>query len=161
MTRGSRPWQRRRSLTTQPGRGKAPLPGLEPDVRLLVMAGVAYLEGSVSCYQRKKAMEQLVAKLPSVKEVVNRLRVVPGSLRSDRAIEEAVVAALQTELAPRLGSLSVRVSEGVVELRGTVPDMLSRIAAEAAAWSACGVQHVVNHVSVLEQKPLSSLGQSA
>ena len=122
---------------------------MEPDARLSLVGRVAYLEGCVSCYQRKKALTRLVAGLPSVERVVNRLRVVPGSPRSDRAIEEAVLAALNIDPVLRLESLSVKVADGVVELRGAVPDISARIAAEAATWSVCGVRHVDNRLDIL------------
>jgi len=119
---------------------------LEPGVRLSVVGRVAYLEGCVSCYERKKALTRLVAGLPSVERVVNRLRVAPGSPRSDRAIEEAVLAALKVDPVLSLANVSVKVSDAVVELIGVVPDIPARIAAEAAAWAACGVRHVDNRL---------------
>lgn len=140
------------------GREKALFQELEPDMRLFVVGRIAYLEGSVSCYDRKKALAQLAADLPLVEQVVNRLRVAPGSPRSDRAIEEAALAALKMDPVLEPEDVSVKVADGVMELRGRVGDASARIAAEAAAWSASGVRHVVNNLSVLGEKPLNSLG---
>ena len=121
---------------------------LEPGVRLSVLGRVAYLEGYVSRYERKKELTRLAAGLSSVAKVVNRLRVVPGSPRADGAIEEAVLVALK--IAPILSSesISVKVTDGVVELTGMVPDISARVAVEAAAWSTWGVQHVDNRLEL-------------
>ena len=145
------------------GKEKGLLQELDPDVRLSVLGGVAYLEGSVSCYERKKALGRLATGLPGVERVVNRLRVAPGGLRSDRMIEAEVLAALKMDPALRSERISVRVNDAVVELRGTVPGVPARIAAEVAAWSACGVHQVNNRLqlSLPQQNPLSSLGRSA
>ena len=145
-----------------PGEEKALLHKLEPDVRLSVVGGVAYLDGRVSCYERKKVLSRLTAELPFVERVENRLRVAPGSLRSDRTIEFEVSAALKMD--PSLGGEQIVVvaKDGVVELRGKVGCMSARVAAERAAWSACGVQHVENRLEFLPQaNSLSSLGRSA
>jgi len=122
---------------------------LEPGVRLSVLGRVAYLEGCVSSYERKKELTRLAAGLSSVKKVVNRMRVVPGSPRADVAIEEAVLAALKIDPVLSLESISVKVTDGVVELRGMVPDISARIAAEASAWSTWGVRHVDNRLEIL------------
>ena len=130
------------------------LTGLEPEVRLLRVGRVVYLEGHVSCYERKKRLAQLAADLPFVEKVVNRLRVVPGFQRPDHRVKEEVLAALRLGSLARRAEISVSVTDGVVEMAGTVPDISTRIAAEVAAWSACGVQHVENH---LEIRPLGTL----
>ena len=141
---------------------KAQLHALEPDVRLSVVGGVAYLDGRVSCYERKKALSRLAAELPSVERVENRLRVAPGSLRSDRTIESEVSAALKIDPSLMGEHISVKVKDGVVELRGKVGHISARVAAERAAWSACGVQHVENRLEFLPQaNTLNSLGRSA
>ncbi len=136
------------SATGSRGQRRARLQQLEPEIRLSVVGRVAYLDGSVSCYDRKKALAQLAGGLPFVDSVVNRLRVVPGSLRPDRAIEEAVLAALTIDPVLRLENVSVKVADGVVELSGVVADISARISAEAAAWSACGVCHVDNRLEI-------------
>ncbi len=141
---------------------RALLHKLEPDVRLSVIAGVAYLHGTVSCYERKKALSRLAAGLPRVERVENRLRVAPGSMRSDRTIESEVSAALNMDPSLRGAQIIVKVTAGVVELQGKVGRVSARAAAEGAAWSACGVQHVENRLEIMPQAgSLSSLGHSA
>src|SRR3989304_6529735 len=93
------------------GKEKGLLQEVEPDVRLSVVGGVGYLEGSVSCYERKKALGRLATGLPGVERVVNRLRVAPGGLRSDRMIEAEVLAALKMDPALRSERITVRVND--------------------------------------------------
>jgi len=147
-----------RAGSTRPG--ASGLWELEPDVRLLRVGRVGYLEGSVSSFERKRLLGDLAAGLPSLDKVVNRLRVVPASHRPDRKVKEEVLAALR--MAP-LGQrdISVSVVDGVVSLEGTVPDISTRIAAEAAAWSACGVRHVENRLHVGPRARLSPAGPQA
>lgn len=145
------------------GRERTLLQELEQDIRLSLVGGVAYLDGRVSCYERKRALTHLVQGLPSVERVVNRLRVAPGCLRSDRTIEEEVRAVLRIDPALQLERVLVKAIDGVVELTGVAPDLATRMAAETAAWSACGVHHVENRLRLSQRQdhPLSSLGRSA
>lgn len=118
------------------------------DIKLTMVGDVAYLDGHVSSYQQKKAISHVAADLPRVRKLVNRLRVVPCSPTSDRIIVENVFLALRTDPALRLHPIAVTVTDGIVELSGAVPDFSARIAAEAAAWSVCGVRHVINRLEI-------------
>lgn len=120
----------------------------EGEVRLAVVGKVAYLDGSVGSYRQKKAIGKVTASLPRVSRVVNRLRVVPCTPRPDAAIRSDVEAALAEHPELRGWGLSISVSDGVVELRGVLPSPGACTAAEAIAWSVCGVQHVVNRLAV-------------
>jgi len=125
------------------------LPG--EDIRLVVVTGVAYLDGSVASYQQKKALEAAVASLPKVRQVVNRLRVTPYSARSNQEVAQNVMAALQREGILSRHAIAVAVHDSVVELKGHVSSIFAKIAAEAVAWSACGVRHVVNRIEVIPE----------
>lgn len=118
-------------------------------IRLSIVGRVAYLDGTVPSYQEKKSISQVAAGLPNVDKVVNRLRVAPSSPRSDQSIAGNVLAALKRDPVLRLHSISVRATDGVVELTGAVSDISARIAAEAAAWSVCGVSHIVNRLEII------------
>ncbi len=126
------------------------------EVRLVVVDGVAYLDGCVASYRQKKALASTAASLPNVREVANRLRVVPGSTRGDRQIKEEVLQALQKDPLLSLYAIDVTVRDGVVELAGRVSSLSGRITAEALAWSVCGVRHVINHLEVAPEKALDS-----
>jgi len=138
------------------------LAGLEGEgVRLSIVGRVAYLDGSVSSYQEKRSIDLVAADLPDIEKVVNRLRVAPSSPRSDENIARNVLAALKKDPVLRPHTISVVAMDGVVELSGAVTDISARIAAEAAAWSACGVSHVVNRLEIAGAVDLASdLGRS-
>jgi len=123
------------------------------DVRLVVVNGVAHLDGHVASYHQKKALASAVAALPHVRGVANRLRVTPGCIRSDAQVRERVQEALQKGPILSLYPMAVAVNDGVVELRGKTSSLSERTAAEALAWSACGVHHVVNRLEVVPQRP--------
>ena len=118
------------------------------DVRLVVVKGVAYLDGSVASYRQKKAMAADLATLPHVRQVVNRLRVTPFSPCSDKEVAQDIVSALEKDGILSLYAIGVDVDDGVVELAGHVFSTSGKIAAEAAAWSVLGVRHVVNRIQV-------------
>ena len=155
--------------------GQSELARLEPDVRLRVVGRTAYVEGSVPSYERKKSLSRVVERLPGVDRVVNRLCVAPSCHRADEAVTQAVLAALGRNHLLRLEGISVTAAEGVVELRGAVPGISSRVAAEAIAWSVTGVTHVHNRLELaggahagsaavteeLQQGLRSTLGASA
>ncbi|MBI1886518.1 MAG: BON domain-containing protein [Chloroflexi bacterium] len=122
-------------------------------VKLMVVGGVAYLDGAVASFQEKRALASTVATLPNVREVVNRLHVVPGCPRTDRQVTEGVINALKKEPALSFQRVAVSASDGVVEIQGQVPGIAARIAAEAAAWSVPGVRHVINRLEVAGQAP--------
>ena len=126
------------------------LPGLGGEgLRLSIVGRIAYLDGSVSSYQEKRSISQVAAGLPNVDKVVNRLRVAPSSPRADQTVAGNVLAALKNDPVLRPLSIAVSVVDGVVELKGAVSDISVRIAAEAAAWSVCGVKHVVNRLEIV------------
>lgn len=129
--------------------------GLSRDVRLVVVHGVAYLDGPVASYHQKKAIASTVATLPNVRQVVNRLRVIPGNPRHDGEIAQNIAERLRQDPILSLYSLSVSVDDGVVTLSGQVSSISGRIAAEAVAWSVCGVRHVINRIEVTPMEALT------
>lgn len=140
----------RSGAQTNPTAPPSALPGLESEgIRLSIVGRVAYLDGTVSSYQEKRSISQVAAGLPNVDKLVNRLRVAPSSPRADQTVAGNILAALKNDPVLRPHSISVSVADGVVELKGAVSDISARIAAEAAAWSVCGVKHVVNRLEMV------------
>lgn len=124
------------------------------DLKLIIVSGVAYLDGSVASYRQKREVATVVAALPNVRRVVNRLRVAPAGPRSDRQIAQEVLQALSDDPVLSFSTIGVEVIDGVVELTGRVGSLLSRIAAETIAWSAPGVRHVINRLEVAPETAL-------
>ncbi|MGD0205219.1 MAG: BON domain-containing protein [Dehalococcoidia bacterium] len=128
-------------------------------LRVLVVEGVVYIDGHVSNYRAKKAISQLAASAPGLRKVVNRSRVVPAALVHDEALAERVRRSIQSHPLLRGGPISVRCTEGVIELAGTVDRPSLRLHAEDAAWSMRGVRQVLNklqvsHASVPEEREI-------
>jgi len=126
---------------------KAHLPDVEA-LRVLVVKGVAYIDGYVGNYQAKKTITRLAASASGLRKVVNRSRVMPAALVHDEALAERVRWAIQSHPFFRSGPVSVRCSEGVIELTGTVDRPSLRLHAEDAAWSVGGVRQVLNRLQV-------------
>lgn len=117
-------------------------------LHVFMLGGVPHIAGAVPSFRHKKAAAELIGLLTGARQVVNRLRVAPREVRSDRAIARRVRAAL--EEAPEVDAATVQpqVRHGVVELRGTVSSLSARCAAEQAVWSVGGVTDVVNRLRV-------------
>ena len=117
-------------------------------LRVLVVEGVAYIDGHVGNYEVKKIITRLAASAPGLRKVVNRSRVVPDALVRDEALAERVRRAIQSHPLLRSGPISVRCREGVIELSGTVDRPSLRLHAEDAAWCVRGVCQVLNRLQI-------------
>ncbi|KPK21566.1 MAG: hypothetical protein AMJ76_02345 [Dehalococcoidia bacterium SM23_28_1] len=128
-------------------------------LRVLVVEGVAYIDGHVGNYEVKKIITRLAASAPGLRKVVNRSRVVPDALVRDEALAERVRRCIQSHPLLRSDPISVRCGESVIELSGTVDRPSLRLHAEDAAWSVRGVRQVLNrlqvsHASVPEEREI-------
>ena len=117
-------------------------------LRVLVVEGVAYIDGHVGNYRVKKTITRLAASASGLRKVVNRSRVVPAALVHDEALARKVRRAMEGHPSLKDVSVSVRCREGVVELKGTVDCPSLRLQAEDAAWSVRGVCQVCNRLQV-------------
>jgi len=117
-------------------------------LRVFMLGGVAHIEGTAPSVRHKRAAAELIGSLTGASHVVNRLRVAPREVRSDRAIAQRLRAAF--EEAPEVDAATVQpeVKHGVVELRGTVSSLSALRAAEWAVWSVGGVADVANRLRV-------------
>jgi osmotically-inducible protein OsmY len=117
-------------------------------LRVFMLGGVAHIEGTAPSVRHKRAAAELIGPLTGASHVVNRLRVAPREVRSDRAIAQRLRAAF--EEAPEVDAATVQpeVKHGVVELRGIVSSLSALCAAEWAVWSVGGVADVANRLRV-------------
>jgi len=117
-------------------------------LRVFMLGGVAHIEGTAPSFRHKRSAAELIGLLTGVSHVVNRLRVAPREVRSDRTIAQRLRAAF--EEAPEMDAATVQpeVKHGVVELRGIVSSLSALCAAERAAWSVGGVAGVANRLRV-------------
>jgi osmotically-inducible protein OsmY len=102
--------------------------------------------------------EEVARSVEGVSKVDNRLAVVEGSQASgnveneanDSLLESRVKMALASEIGRHAWNVEVEATDGVVSLRGTVPDRERREIAVKAAKGTKGVRKVVDLIKTVE-----------
>lgn len=117
-------------------------------IQVTVVNGVATLSGTVSTYAEKSDAADDVWTAPGIVDVVNDLTVVPPFTRTDADIAADVRNALTTDPTVDTRNTQVRVVNGTVYLRGTVPTYYQAQQAGNDAWGVPGVLNVVNELGV-------------
>jgi osmotically-inducible protein OsmY len=112
--------------------------------------GVVTLTGLVKSYAEKVAAERATRRVRGVHAVVNDIDILLPMTheRSDPAIAEALVRALEWHVLVPHNVIEVRVSDGWVRLSGTVDWNFQREAALDAAQSLTGVKGITNLIAV-------------
>ncbi len=112
--------------------------------------GVVTLTGLVKSYAEKVAAERAVRRVRGVHAVVNDIDILlpMTHARSDPAIAEAVVRALEWDVLVPHNAIDVRVSDGWVRLSGTVDWNYQRTAAVDAVQFLTGVKGITNRITV-------------
>lgn len=113
---------------------------------------VAYLRGTVSELAHKRALGRAAMDALGLKAVVNQLRVIPLSPRSDQRIASDVRSAMIS--AGLVASIpAVKVTDGVVYITGDAGSLEAKTTAEDAASSIPGVEQVVSDITVTTPCP--------
>ncbi|MGI5835014.1 MAG: BON domain-containing protein [Chloroflexota bacterium] len=120
----------------------------QKDISIQVEKGVVTLSGTVGSYLDKMVAAEDAWRVEGVKEVRNRLKVQPDTVRPAEDIAEEIAAALEMDPRVDAHSVVVNVSEGIVRLSGTVSSADERAAAEECAWQAEGVVDVSNELTI-------------
>ncbi len=117
-------------------------------ISVLVTEGVVTLDGTVASYWQRNRAEKLVSDLLGVVEVINQLIVIPTELLTDQAIAENVQTALENS--PRVDGKDIRVSvnDGVVRLKGFVPNWHERMEAFNIVSNCRGLIDIINEIEV-------------
>ncbi len=112
--------------------------------------GVVSLTGLVRSYAEKVAAERAARRVRGVHAVVNDIDILLPMTheRSDPAIAEAVVRALEWDVLVPHDIIDVRVSDGWVRLSGTVDWNFQRAAAVDAVQHLAGVKGITNLITV-------------
>ena len=113
-----------------------------------VVNGVVYLRGTVPSYFEKRTATEIVNRIKGVVDVVNELRVVPVTPRTDQEITDDVRAALVRDVWVDERKITVNTINGVVYLAGTVDSYTEKSYAEGDAWSVPGVIDVINNIVI-------------
>lgn len=115
-------------------------------IKVGVEKGWITLHGEAEWAFIRTAAEEAVRGLMGVKGVVNRITIRPHV--QPREIKTKIEAALYRRAHLDINAITVDVAKGTVTLSGEVDSLSERDAIEHAAWSAPGVQNVVDHLVV-------------
>lgn len=115
-------------------------------VKVAVEAGRVTLTGDVPWAYARKVARDCVSGLLGVKDVINLVAVKPSV--TVHGIKGQIEAALQRQAHRHTRHIDVAVDHGTVTLSGEVDSLSERDAIEQAAWSAPGVQNVVDRITV-------------
>jgi osmotically-inducible protein OsmY len=118
----------------------------EHAVHVTVEKGCVTLTGEVDWAYQVKAAEMAVTPLRGVSVVVNQIRV--GHRPTPADITGKIEAALKRHAEKEARKIAVQVGDGTVTLHGTVSTLDEKSIMCDAAWSAPGVHHVVDELSV-------------
>ncbi len=118
------------------------------DLEVTVDAGVVTLRGTVDAYWKRSFVENLVAPEAGVIFIENHVAVTPTDEVLDKAIAEDIVTSLEARALVNADDIEVFVSDGAVELTGSVSDWAAREAAANAALHTAGVKSLQNNLLI-------------
>lgn len=127
---------------------RAHLPAAGATIKASEQEGQITLDGWVDSYVKREIAQELAESVPGVSAVVNQIRVLPVSERTDEQIAESVRAAIRGDMATRALEIDVAVENGVVRLSGEVQTEPQRRVVGWMASRLIGVRDVVNQIQL-------------
>lgn len=120
-----------------------------PGITLGVRGGVVTVAGTVQNLAQELSILGIARRTIGVKQVVDRITVVPAQKRTDEQIAKSVRSALAGNLSKEeLAAINVQVANGVVILTGTLPSSYPKqIAGMLSSWVP-GVVDLRNEIVV-------------
>ena len=115
-------------------------------VKVKIDKGWVTLSGDVDWYYQKNAAESDVRKLLGVMGVSNQIVIKPSVQASD--VQKKIKAAFERNADVEAAKIVVATDGSKVTLSGKVDSYYQRTLAENTAWSAPGVTHVHDHITV-------------
>ena len=126
---------------------KAELPMSWEKIQPTVQDGRVSLEGTVEWHYQRDRAERAMHRLRGVISVRNSIRIKPAV--QPTGLKEKIAAAFRRNAELDANSISIEAREGEITLRGTVQSWAEREQAFSTAWSAPGVSHVTNEITVV------------
>jgi hyperosmotically inducible protein len=112
-----------------------------------VADGVVSLEGEVDLLSQSEDAERAISRLTGVREVRNRIKVVPSRVAGD--VQQAIRDALARHAAREAAHIALEIRDGgVVELTGCVQSWAEKQLVLGAARSTPGVRRIDDHISI-------------
>ena len=117
-------------------------------IGVLVEEGKVILEGFVNAYWKKQRAGEVALGVEGVREVDNRLAVVPTRKADDEVMAASILDGLERLNTLDLQRVDVKVNNGLVTLRGTVPSVGTRWEAFQIALYTDGVADVRDELKI-------------
>jgi osmotically-inducible protein OsmY len=112
--------------------------------------GVVTLEGEVEWDYQRGSAKNAVASLLGVRDVVNRISVMPRITASD--VKSRISSALHRTATIDAERISVDIVGNKAILRGKVRSYAEKEDAEDAAWAAAGISSVDNYLEIVPEE---------
>ena len=127
------------------------LPG---GVTIAVQNGVVTFAGNVQSLAQKLNIINFARRTVGVRDIVDRLAVVPAQRRSDEEIARSVRQTLSANLSKKeFAAITIRVQNSVVALTGTLSSSYPKQLATSVASLAPGVVDIRNEIVVRPAQP--------
>lgn len=123
-------------------------------IKVTVDRNKAILTGEVPTRAGQELAEEVALSVDGIKSVDNRLRIKPSEQHyvadeiADAQLESKVKRHLYSEIGKRAKQIEVEAVDGVVSLRGTLPDASRKQIALDAAAKTKGVKKVIDLIKV-------------
>jgi hyperosmotically inducible periplasmic protein len=126
------------------------------DVKVTTKQGIVTLQGKVPSAEAKQVAEADATQIDGVKQVINKLAVVPPSAekaveRKDEQITQDVESRVKREKTLQNARIDVETTNGIVTLTGDAPSLQASVRASEVAHRVPGVRAVHNELSVKDK----------
>lgn len=118
------------------------------DIDVSVTDGIVRVTGTTDAYWKRTRIEDLIASIDGVLEIVNEISVKPVDRAPDVTIKKDILYALERMAVIGLDKIKVDVSDGVVTLSGSVPTWDVYFDVEDTARYTSGVTAIKNELII-------------